>query len=181
MPERPILAYEKLPAEVRPYDPRAVEVAERVARMVHERLPGVAVEHIGSTAIPGCGGKGYVDLMIPFSSEAQLHAIKDVLEALGFQRQASRDPFPESRPMRTGALEHEGTKFQLHVHVIPDDTGDVELHRVFRDRMRADPDLVAAYVVRKREIVESGVTDGIDYSIIKGEFVQDTLRSAQGE
>ncbi len=27
--------------------------------MIRERVPGIAVEHVGSTAVPGCAGKGW--------------------------------------------------------------------------------------------------------------------------
>lgn len=47
--------------------------------------------------------------------------------------------------------------------------------RAFRDRLRADPGLVAAYVARKREIIESGVSDSLEYVRVKGSFVQGVL------
>ena len=51
----------------RPYDARCPEVAHRVADFIQERLPGARVEHVGSTAVPGCPGKGVVDLMLPYA------------------------------------------------------------------------------------------------------------------
>jgi len=42
--------------------------------------------------------------------------------------------------------------------------------------LRADPDLVKAYVARKREIIASGVTDSLDYCYAKGEFITEVLR-----
>ena len=47
--------------------------------------------------------------------------------------------------------------------------------RFFRNRLRADPDLLRAYVARKREIVASGVTGSLDYCRIKGEFIKKVL------
>ena len=47
--------------------------------------------------------------------------------------------------------------------------------RPVRDRLRADPELVAAYVARKRQIVASGVTDSSDYCYAKAKFVQEGL------
>ena len=147
--------YVRREAACAPYDARVVEVARRVSDEVRRHLPGVTVEHIGSTSVPGCAGKGVVDLMIPVEP-GQLEPVKALLEALGFQRQvppAGHEPWPESRPMRQGSLEHEGTRFNLHVHVIPADSPEVEAHRRFRDRLRADPALREAYVARKREII----------------------------
>jgi GrpB-like predicted nucleotidyltransferase (UPF0157 family) len=167
------------PAELRAYDPRAAEVAGRIADMVHQLLPDVDVEHVGSSSVPGCAGKGYVDLLIPFTDAAQLDCIKAALAQLGFQRQRSRDPWPEERPMRTGTLDHDGTAFLLHAHVVPADSAEPAGMRGFRDRLRADPALVAAYVAHKRAVIAAGTIDSIDYSIEKGSFVETVLRGLQ--
>jgi hypothetical protein len=42
--------------------------------------------------------------------------------------------------------------------------------RGFRDRLRADAALVAAYVAAKKAILADGCTDLIDYCNRKGEF-----------
>ncbi|MFP2924130.1 GrpB family protein [Pyxidicoccus sp. 3LG] len=161
----------------RPYDARVVEVARRVAEAVREHLPEVAVEHVGSTAVPGCAGKGVVDLMIPVAP-GQLEPVKALLDALGFQRQVAppgHEPWPESRPMREGSLELEGTRFNLHVHVIPVESPEVESHRRFRDRLCADPALRDAYVTVKQELLARGITNSGDYSLGKHTFIEGAL------
>jgi hypothetical protein len=45
----------------------------------------------------------------------------------------------------------------------------------FRDLLRSRPDLVAAYIARKREILASGIIDPVDYSEAKGPFVRGVL------
>src|SRR6516165_4883750 len=160
--ERIIGPYEDRQAVCQDYDRRAVEVAQRVATSIGSHLPGLLVEHIGSTSVPGCAGKGIVDLMLVYP-EGQLAAARDVLDALGFQRQTTRDPFPEDRPMRTGSVVDDGTTFLLHVHVLAASSPEVAELRRFRDRLRADPNLVASYVAAKRAILANGVTDSVDY------------------
>jgi GrpB-like predicted nucleotidyltransferase (UPF0157 family) len=105
----------------------------------------------------------------------QLETARDVLDQLGFQRQTTRDPFPEARPMRTGSLAHDGTTFLLHVHVLAAASAEVGQLRAFRDRLRADPELVRAYMAAKRAILADGCTDSIDYCTRKGEFIQQAL------
>ena len=169
-----IQRYEELPAACHEYDVRAPEVAVRVAAAIEQRLPAVRVEHIGSTAIPGCAGKGVIDLMALYP-HGQLEAVKDLLDQLGFQRQSTRDPWPESRPMRLGAIEHDGTLFRLHVHVVAADSDEVPMVRAFRDRLRGDASLLAEYVARKRVILAAGVTDTVDYSLAKSDFISGAL------
>ncbi len=78
--------------------------------------------------------------------------------------------------MRTGSVVHDGTTFLLHVQVIAAPSPEAEELRRFRDRLRADPNLVAAYVGAKKAILASGVTDSVDPCIHKGEFVQQALQ-----
>jgi GrpB-like predicted nucleotidyltransferase (UPF0157 family) len=142
--------------------------------MIEERIPGIAVEHVGSTAVPGCAGKGVVDLMIPYH-EGELPPVKRALEDLGFGPQGTRDPFPENRPMRVGSLEHDGDTFGLHVHVVPAGSGEPEEFRAFRDRLRSDPALLRRYVDRKQHIIEGGTTDPVGYAQSRGGFVWQVL------
>ncbi|MGC1718970.1 MAG: GrpB family protein, partial [Isosphaeraceae bacterium] len=163
------------PATCNDHDPRSFEVAKRVADLIESHLPDVKVEHVGSTAVPGCAGKGVVDLMILYPP-GRLPDVKDVLNALGFQRQTGRNPFPEERPLRIGSIDFDGTRFRLHAHVIASDSPEVLELRTFRDRLRSEPLLLEQYVAVKRKIIAEGVTDSLDYSIRKGEFIASILR-----
>ncbi|HVG19592.1 MAG TPA: GrpB family protein, partial [Blastocatellia bacterium] len=168
--------YEHAPAACHDYNPRAADVAARIKDAITAHLPDVAVEHIGSTAVAGCAGKGVVDLMILYEG-ARLEEVKALLDALGFQRQTTRDPFPEERPMRAGAIEHEGKTFRIHAHVISADSEEAAGLRKFRDSLRSDPELLADYVARKRAIIESGVVDPVDYSEMKDGFIKEAMGS----
>ena len=97
---------------LRPWDPRAAKVAQMVHTLVAAQSPGVVVEHVGSTAVPGCDGKGVVDLMVLYPP-GKLEATKAVLDGLGFERQRARINFPESRPLRQGTLIYDDTAFSM--------------------------------------------------------------------
>ncbi len=171
---KPIGAHSHPGAVCIPYDPLAPGAAREVIRLIVAQDPSLTVEHIGSTAVPGCDGKGVLDLLVMYEPGA-LERTKVALANLGFQKQTGRDPWPEDRPMRVGSLEFEDKRFAIHAHVIAHGSAEaLELLR-FRDRLRADPDLRAAYVARKREIIRTGVADSVEYSIIKGAFVRAAL------
>jgi GrpB-like predicted nucleotidyltransferase (UPF0157 family) len=167
-------SYASRPAACLEYDSRAVAVARSIAALVQEHLPQVCVEHVGSTSVPGCAGKGIVDLMIVVR-DGEMAAVTVLLDQLGFQRQTGVDGFPETRPMRVGSLVHDGTTFLLHVHVIPASSPEVDEMRFFRACLRADPELRHVYVARKREILAGGVTDSLEYCRLKGEFIKEML------
>ncbi|HKG26355.1 MAG TPA: GrpB family protein [Thermomicrobiales bacterium] len=171
------IRYQDPAAALRPYDPRYPEVARRVIDLIRSRMPDAEVEHVGSTAIPGCAGKGVVDLMLVYPP-GRLAAARDALDGLGFQRHDRRGAFPEERPVRIGTLEDDGETFRLHVHVIAADSPEVATQRHFRDTLRADPALVEVYVARKRAVLAAGVTDGNDYNLGKESFIQRVLDGA---
>ena len=158
----------------RPYDPRCPDVAHRVANLIRERMPDAQVEHVGSTAVPGCDGKGVVDIMLLYPP-GRLAAARDTLDRLGFQRHVGPNAFPEERPVRIGTVEHDGETFRLHVHVIADDSPEAAEQLRFRDALRADPALVAEYVARKRAVLAAGVSDGDSYNRGKESLIRRIL------
>jgi GrpB-like predicted nucleotidyltransferase (UPF0157 family) len=156
------------------WDPRAPEVAARVSTLVAGQLPWAKAEHVGSSAVPGCAGKGIIDLQISVGPD-QLQPAKDALEELGFQRQTGGVIWPEERPMRVGAIDHDGTRFRLHVHVIPESDPGIDVMPKFRDALRADPALRDSYVAWKRAIIASGHVHGEAYTMAKSTWIERVL------
>src|SRR4030042_2878980 len=95
-----------------PYDPLAPEAAREVIRLIVARDSSLTVEHVGSTAVPGCDGKGVLDLLVMYEPGG-LERAKAALADLGFQKQTGRDPWPEERPMRVGSRAVAGGEFSL--------------------------------------------------------------------
>ena len=171
-----ILEYEIQPAAYRLYDPRSPQVAERLIAIISAQMLEAQVEHIGSTAVPNCDGKGVIDLMLLYQP-GQLEAAKAAVDGLGFQKWEGRDAFPDTRPVRLGAIMHDGTLFRIHVHLLSIDADEVARQRLFRDRLRTDPALVEGYVARKRAILADGITYGPDYATAKDEFIAAAVES----
>jgi GrpB-like predicted nucleotidyltransferase (UPF0157 family) len=172
--QTPILPYSRSRAVYVEYDPGAVGAAAAVATLIEAAAPWTQVEHIGSTAIPGCAGKGIVDLMAMYAP-GELEPTRAALDALGFQRQRTGHIFPEERPMRVGAMDHGGKRYRLHVHVIDVTSPEVQTLRRFRDVLRAHPTLRDAYQARKRAILESGLHEPKEYTHAKGEFITSVI------
>jgi GrpB-like predicted nucleotidyltransferase (UPF0157 family) len=174
MHEPIIQQYVRQDAKCDDWDPRAPEVAARVAALITERLPWAKPEHVGSSAVPGCAGKGIIDLQIAVETE-QLQPAKDALDELGFQRQFFGVPWPEERPMRVGAIVYDGTGYRLHVHLIPKDNADIDVMPRFRDALRADSALRDAYVDWKRAIIANGYAQGDAYTAAKSKWIEQVL------
>ncbi len=139
----PIAPYPKQPVVYQDYDPRAPIVAQQVADLIRTRLPLVTMEHVGSTAIPGCGGRGAIDLLILYGDQS-VESILTELDTLGFEWVQRQNDLPDEWPKGAGAVDYEGTLFRLHIKVMPRDHPVVSERCAFRDRLRADPALRAA-------------------------------------
>jgi GrpB-like predicted nucleotidyltransferase (UPF0157 family) len=173
-----ILPYFFAPAEFHVYDPKVAEVAGLLYDEIRKNAPELRVEHFGSTSVPGCGGKGIVDLAVLYP-DGFLEQAKAILDGLGFQKQGGRDPWPESRPMRVGCVEHEGGSFRIHAHVVA--LGSDEHQEVvwFRDALRSSSELRNRYEERKRAILARGIDDPIDYCEAKGAFITEVLEKRE--
>ncbi len=156
--------------EYLPHNPEARRVAQALARLIVRRNANLEVEHIGSTAVPGCWGKGIIDLLIGYPG-GTLRAARETLDRLGFQRQGGPEPFPESRPMRVGSFEYFGRAYRIHAHVIESGTAEAVNLIKFRDALRQDATLRRAYEAEKRAILARGITQGTEYSKAKGDFI----------
>src|SRR5687767_4918259 len=150
--EMRIHPYSLMPAEFRAYQAEFVEMAQFLSSAIQSVEPKLQVEHVGSTSVPGCGGKGIIDLAVLYPEGLHARA-RAVLDGMGFQRQVGPDPFPEDRPMRVGSVEHAGARFQVHAYVIA--LGAVEHGELvwFREQLRAYAVLRGQYEERKRVIL----------------------------
>lgn len=156
-----------------PYDPawpeRFTAEAERVGVALGEHV--LAIEHVGSTAVPGLGGKPVLDLAVAVGNAAAADACVRPLEALGYQY---RGPYGEDPRRRYYVRDDEGQRVaQIHLYILPAPAWHE--HLAFRDALRADPALAAAYFAEKwRVAAEVGWNKGA-YSVSKGVFVERVL------
>jgi len=171
---KPIGPYERLSAEVHEWDPRTVEVAARVGALVRERRPDLAVEHIGSTAVPGLPGKGIVDLSIETTPD-DIPRVVEMLYELGFGPQPGPDPWPPTRPMPVGSYDLDGVHYRIHLHVQPVG-GDYPRDIAFRDALRNDPELRSQYEGLKRGITSGGAVEGLRYTHSKTRWILNVYR-----
>jgi GrpB-like predicted nucleotidyltransferase (UPF0157 family) len=172
-----ILPYAILSPVYVEYDPAAPAAAQRVIALIEAAAPWVKAEHIGSTAIPDCAGKGIVDLVTLYP-RGRLEQTRQAIDSLGFQHQRAGHEFPEDRPMRVGAIEHKGRIYRLHVHVVAAESAEAKALYRFRDVLRMDEKLRDAYQAKKRAILQSGTSDPAGYTHAKGEFINAVIGSS---
>ena len=151
-----------------PYDAGWPAAFELVRRRVVDALGehALAVEHVGSTAVPGLAAKPVLDVDLTVPDSADEAAYLPLLEAAGFVLRRREPDWEEHRVLTT-----EDPPTNLHVW----SPGAVEAarHRAFRDWLREHPEDRRAYAELKTELAGRGFRDGMDYNNHKAAFVYD--------
>jgi GrpB-like predicted nucleotidyltransferase (UPF0157 family) len=158
------------------WDPRYRVVVQSLVSQLEKLRSDVAFEHVGSTAVVGCGGKGVIDLLALYDGIA-VDEVKAWLLGLGLGRQGTEfsRPWRESRPMYLGWYQFVGQEWLFYVHVVSASSDEVRRFRAFRDLLSRTPELVASYCSLKRSIIGLGVTDTDDYAVQKRDFFRTAL------
>ena len=164
--------YRESPVACRDFDPRAADIARQLCGLISRHLPSIRAEHVGSTSVPGCGGRGIIDLLVS-GSEGDLETIGQLLAHLGFQ-QGDEALFPPHPPAYRGTWMHNGEPYLVHAHVLPAGANEIDSMRFFRSCLRSDAELMKAYVKQKKAILAGGA-NATEYARQKGEFLNMVL------
>ena len=130
----------------------------------------VAVEHVGSTAVPGLAAKPVLDLMIAVPSMESARALLSVVERLGYEHRPNGDAAD-----RVFFAKGPATRRTHHLSLTTPGSGFWRAHVSFRDLLREDAGLASAYVALKRMLAEAHPGDRGSYTAGKEAFVMAAL------
>jgi GrpB-like predicted nucleotidyltransferase (UPF0157 family) len=161
--------------EVLEYDPAWPARAAAARAELASRLPGLfaAIEHIGSTSVPGLAAKPVIDLMAA-ASLAQVTGHDETLGEIGYQR------YDTGMSGRLFYLRDQHGRRACHLHVVPVDTWPTRNERLLRDYLRGHPADLARYAELKRRLA-AGRADSAGYTRAKTELIQELTDRARTE
>ena len=156
-----------------PYDPdwpgRFEAEAVRLRSALDEAVS--AIEHVGSTAIPGVPGKPVLDIAVAVTSESAADECIRPLTELGYEY---RGPYGDDPRRRYYVRDENGVRVaQIHLYVLPAAAWDEKL--AFRDALRVDRALASAYATEKYRVANEVAWDKAEYAVAKGPFVERVL------
>lgn len=174
--------FETVPGSERGFEPVAVVAYDATwpERFEHWRARisaglgarALAIEHVGSTAVPGLCAKPIVDIQISVVDQEDESAYAPALAGVGLQL-SSRDslhrylrPFPK-RPR------------EVHAHVCSAGSVWEREHLLFRDYLRFHPQAASAYGEAKRQLADRWREDRAAYSEAKSPVILAALRAAE--
>lgn len=146
------------PVAVVPYDPDWPVRYGQLETQVREALgpAALAVEHMGSTAVPGLPAKPVIDIDLTVADPAQEEAYVPALEAAGYLLILREPSWHQHRLLQLASP-------RVNLHVFGLDCPENIRHRMFRDWLRqhdADRDL---YARAKRDAAD-GVMQVMEYN-----------------
>lgn len=155
------------------YDTMWVDRFKQHAKNVRRALGNqvLALEHVGSTSVPGLAAKPIVDIDLIVEDSSNEDAYLPALEAAGYELRVREPDWHEHRMMRTPTLD-------VHVHVFSSGSTEFRKHILFRDWLREHADDRRDYESIKRNLSVRSWEDMNAYAQAKSSIIDRILASA---
>ena len=138
----------------------------------------IAVEHIGSTAIPGMAAKPIIDIMVMVDDIETGSIYFEPLKTLDYHYYPyGEDIFPERRWF----CKPDPIERTHHLHLVERNTPFHRDHLLFRDYLRTNADAARRYESLKRCLAERYPDDRDGYSDGKSDFVASILSTVRAK
>ncbi len=163
------------------YDPRWPRLFEEESARVREAAADyvLAVEHVGSTAVPGLAAKPIVDILAGVAGAEAANLCLEPLAAVGYTDVTPQPPEEKEWYYCLGKHPTEGRGCHVHLMLYPSACWD--RHVLFRDYLRRRADVARAYERLKRELAARFADDRAAYAEAKDDFIAETLARARRE
>lgn len=128
----------------------------------------LALEHTGSTAVPGLAAKPILDILAGYPKGADVAEYVNVLTQADYMHRGEQG-IPGREFFRRG------NPRAYHLHLTPIDSAFWRDHLAFRDRLRSNNALRDAYAALKHELAARFPRDREAYIEAKGSFVKEVI------
>lgn len=163
--------------EFKPYNPASPQLFKDEKNRLARFFSGdYQIEHIGSTAVPGLGGKGVIDIMITVPQD-QMQNTSQQAQSAGyiFRPLAST----ETRLfLRTEYPEDFSKENAYHLHITFPESDDWREAIAFRDYLRTHPKELNRYSEIKQKAAREADENTDKYKSIKEAILKEILTKA---
>ncbi|OGM26385.1 hypothetical protein A3D00_04480 [Candidatus Woesebacteria bacterium RIFCSPHIGHO2_02_FULL_38_9] len=142
------------------YDPRSPSLFEKERDRLNSLLErggvkDIIIEHFGSSAVPGLGGKSVIDTYIAVPRD-KMQTASDLLKTSGYVYDEAGSSKEQERLFHTAVLpDGEGGTKTYHTHITFHENGEpgenFRLSMAFRDYLRNHPEEAEIYAKAKKD------------------------------
>lgn len=169
------------PVVIVDYDPEWPKLYEIERKLIHGLLGDIifAIEHVGSTAVPGLAAKPIVDIMIGVQDveKGRNACIKPLME-LGYSYVPELE---KDIPERYFLFRGSAKGHSHHIHITQPTTDFWIDHLLFRDYLRKHPSVAKQYGDLKQSLANVYRDKRVEYGQAKTDFIEDVLLKARAE
>lgn len=153
------------------YDPAWPANYDAIAAVIRSALGDavLALDHVGSTAVPGLAAKPVVDVDLTVADSADEAAYLAPLESVGLQLRIREPRWHEHRLVR-------GERPRVNLHVFSPGCPETVRHLMFRDWLRSHPDDAERYAHMKRTAAAAATAADesvMDYNLRKEAVIRE--------
>lgn len=150
---------------------------ERIRSVIND----ARIEHVGSTAVVGLGGKGVIDIYIAVKREEMTKTSQLLQSNLGYVFKPEAGIAGERLFHNRKIMGEDGNLLQeFHVHVSYSQASDFKNALIFRDYLKAHPNDAQRYGEAKKIATREGNTKD-EYMKIKSPIISEILERALKE
>ena len=154
-----------------PYSRNFLKIFEREKKKILKATAANETHHIGSTAVPGLGDKGIVDIMIGVKDWGKVKDIIKKLKKIGFKH-----VHPEEKE-RIFLSEHRGPyPDNVHLHIVRIGSKQYKDLLSFKNYLRKNKKEIKRFFELKLEWVKIAKGDRDKYGKLKEKYVKEILR-----
>jgi len=157
------------------YDKKFIELYKQEKMRLLNILPKkISLEHIGSTAVSGLGGKGIIDIIIGVN-KSQTKSIKNKLIKFKYRFYGDSPEGNERLFFEKDYKINRGIK-RFHIQLTWRNSKIWKNALKFRDILRGNPEIVREYERIKKKAVKFAKGEGARYRAYKAKFIQNLIK-----
>lgn len=161
---------------VKTYDSNWPVLFEKEKESLLKVLPKAAIEHIGSTAVPGLSAKPVIDIMASVQNLNEVNLLINLLTKQGYSYIPEIELQTPDRRFFQKQIK-DGPWYHLSLTAV--DSNYWTDHLLFRNYLRKHAEAAKAYEELKTRLAEKHVTDFDKYNADKAAFIRATIQKAK--
>ena len=162
------------------YNNNAPLIFKKIKQFLLRIIPyKIEVEHIGSTAVKGLGGKGIIDILIVTKRE-YMQKIVELLESSRYKYNPDASTISE-KLFVSGPYWYKEKDLHIHIHITFFESKEHKDKLLFRDYLRGHPEEAKTYYELKKKWSLEAVPDRPKYTELKSSYIRKVLDIAREE
>ena len=142
----------------------------------------VAIEHVGSTAVPDLGGKPIIDIMAGADQSTDADECVLLLQNLDYKNVTPEPEEPDWYYCLSKVYQGENVKLlNYHLHLVKFKSDHWRNHLLFRDNLRNHPEVAQEYYRLKKSLAAMYGSDREGYTEAKASFIESVIAKTKSE